>query len=171
MGLKGIVMELFDRWDEGGLDRLVTAEPRAASLIFGRLWDTDPGRRAMAARALGSAARAHPELACELSRRVLWALNDESASNGIHGIAALGEMAVARPDVVAPFVGPLVALLGDRGLRGEILKALVRMAEDAPELVAVHRADVERAVVSPIGGERELLARLRMLLKGTRDAT
>ena len=171
MGLKGIVMELFDRQDHGGLDRLVTAEPRAASLVFGRLWDTDPGRRAMAARALGSAARVHPELARELSRRVLWALNDESASNGVHGIAALGEMGAARPDVVGPFVGPLVALLGDRGLSSEILRALVRMAECAPGLVAAHSAAVERAVVSPDGEERELLARLRTLLEGATNVT
>jgi len=164
-------MELFERRDGGALNRLVEAEPRAVSLVLGRLWDTVPERRAMAARTLGCAARAHPDLARELARRLLWALNDESASNGVHGIAALGEMGAARPDVIGPFVGPLASHLVDPGLRCEILRALSRVAESAPDMVSAHRAEVERNVVPTGGEERELLTRLFRILEGSRHGT
>ena len=51
------------------------------------------------------------------------------------GMALLlaGAAAVVR---AAPFVGPMTAYLWDEGLRPGILKALRRIAESAPELLA-----------------------------------
>ncbi len=66
--------------------------PRAIRFLQGRLWDPDDEIRSRAAEALGAAAAAHPELGRELLRRALWALNDESATNGAYMLPAIGEI-------------------------------------------------------------------------------
>jgi hypothetical protein len=103
--------------------------------LQGRLWDRDADVRSHAAAALGAAAAAHPELGREVLRRAMWALNDESATNGGPMLAAVGEIGRRSPDLVAPFVGPMTVYLWDEGLRPEILAALCRIADTAPHLI------------------------------------
>ena len=76
-------MELLRAGDIDGLNGLLSREPGAIRHLIGRLWDNDDEMRALAARGLGAAAVAHPEQARDLVRRLMWALNDESAMNGI----------------------------------------------------------------------------------------
>jgi hypothetical protein len=139
MRLKEVVMEMLRHGDSEGLERTVVDNPAAARFLQGRLWDADPEIRKLAASAIGSAAAAHPELGRELLRRALWALNDESATNGAPMLPAIGEIGHCAPDLVAPFVGPMTAYLWDDGLRPGILGALRRIAEVAPELVVAVR--------------------------------
>jgi len=135
MRLKEQVMELLRHGDLEGLERTAVENPRATRFLQGRLWDVDPEVRNNAAAALGVAAAAHPELGRELMRRALWALNDESATNGAPVLPAIAEIGRRAPEVVAPFIGPMTAYLWDDGLRLGILKALCRIAEVAPGLV------------------------------------
>ena len=128
-------MELLQQGDSEGLERMVTENPAAIRFLQGRLWDEDPEIQCRAAIALGAAAAAHPELGRELLRKALWALNDESATNGGPMLPAIGEIGRCSPDLVAPFVGPMTAYLWDEGLRPGILDALCRIAETAPELI------------------------------------
>ena len=132
-------MEALHAAGEADLERLVRDEPRAVRHLLGRLWDPDDSIRHRAAGGLGAAAAAHPELGVELARRLMWALNDESATNGVYGLPALGEIGFRAPEVIAPFVGPLASLAWDEGLRAGIVAALRRIAEAAPELVEPHR--------------------------------
>ena len=127
-------MELLRRGDEGGLERLVVAEPRAVQPLLGRLWDREPAIAARAARALGAAAAAHPELGRELLRRALWALNDESATNDAAMLPAFAEIACRAPEIAAPFVAPMGSYLWDDGLRPGILRALSRIEESGVDL-------------------------------------
>ncbi len=127
-------MELLRRGDEGGLERMVVAEPRAVQPLLGRLWDSEPAIAARAARALGAAAAAHPELGRELLRRALWALNDESATNGAPVLPLIAEVACRAPGLAAPFVAPMGSYLWDDGLRPGILRALSRIAGTGAEL-------------------------------------
>jgi hypothetical protein len=135
MRLKEEVMELLRLGDAEGLERMTAETPAAVRFLQGRLWDADPEIRCLAARALGAAAEAHPNLGRELLRRALWAINDESATNGGPMLKAVGEIGRRAPDLVAPFVGPMTAYLWDEGLRADILRALCRIAETAPELI------------------------------------
>jgi len=128
-------MELLRHGDLESLERTVVENPPAARFLQGRLWDMDPEIRNNAATALGAAAAAHPELGREVLRRALWALNDESATNGGPMLPAIGEIGRRAPEVVAPFIGPMTAYLWDDGLRLGILRALCRISEVAPELV------------------------------------
>jgi hypothetical protein len=113
----------------------VTENPAAVRFLQGRLWDPDPQIRSRAATALGAAATAHPDLGRELLRRALWAINDESATNGGYMLPAVGEIGRRAPELVRPFVGPLTAYLWDEGLRSGILKALCQIAKAAPEQI------------------------------------
>lgn len=128
-------MELLRQGDTQSLERMVVHNPSAVRMLQGRLWDADAEIRREAAIALGAAAAAHPDLGRELLRRALWALNDESATNGAPMLPAIGEIGRRAPDLVAPFIGPMTAYLWDDGLRPGILDALRRIAEVAPELV------------------------------------
>jgi len=128
-------MELLRQGDSEGLERLVGETPAAVRFLQGRLWDTDPEIRSEAAKVLGAAAAAHPDLGRELLRQALWALNDESATNGAYVLSAIGEIGRRAPELAAPFIGPMTAYLWDDGLRQEILEALCRINETAPELI------------------------------------
>jgi hypothetical protein len=135
MRLKEEMMEMLRQGDSEGLERLVGDNPASVRFLQGRLWDPDPEIRIQAAIALGAAATAHPDLGRELLRRALWALNDESATNGAYMLPAIGEIGRRAPDLVAPFVGPMTAYLWDEGLRFGILDALCRIAQSAPQLI------------------------------------
>ena len=128
-------MEMLRQDDTGGLERIVVDNPAAIRFLQGRLWDPDPEIRSRAAVALGAVAKSHPDLGRELLRRALWALNDESATNGGPMLPAIGEIGRRSPDLVAPFVGPMTSYLWDEGLRPGILSALCRIAGEAPELI------------------------------------
>ena len=160
MGLKGRVMELIRRRDSDGLERLATSEPRVVRHVLGRLWDPDEEIRTMSARAVGALAEAHPALGQELVRRLMWALNDESAMNGVYGLEALGEIGRRNPELFAAFAGPMAAYLWDDGLRLGILKALARIHEVAPEITTDIRDMVERNVVPGNQEEDELVNRI-----------
>lgn len=135
MGLKGVVMELLRHGDAEGLEQLVAANPRAARFLLGRLWDSDSELRLQAAQALAGAAANHPDLGREILRRLLWDLNDESATNGRYALPAIGEIGRRSPGLVQDFIGPMVSHLWDDSLRSGILRALCRVAETAPETI------------------------------------
>jgi HEAT repeat protein len=160
MRLKGAVMELLERGDSDGLERLVAAEPRAVQPLQGRLWDPDPDVRRLAARALGAAAAAHSEFGTELLRRAMWALNDESATNGAPMLPMIGEIGYRAPELVAPFVAPMASYLWDEGLRPGILAALTRISEVAPALVAEVREQLLMIERTSDSGEQASLERL-----------
>ena len=160
MGLKGRVMELLRAGDEQALGALVAAESRATRHLLGRLWDPDEALRLRAARGIGVAAAAHPEHGIDLTRRLMWALNDESATNGLFGIAAIAEIGFRDPKLIAPFVAPLASLAWDDGLRLEILRALARISETAPELVRPVVAEVGDHVDTEDSAECDAFARL-----------
>ena len=153
-------MELLRQGDAEGLEEMVVTTPTAVRYLQGRLWDANPEIRSLAASALGAAAAAHPELGRELLRRALWALNDESATNGEPMLPAVGEIGRRSPELIAPFVGPLTSYLWDDGLRPGILDALWRMAEVAPELVDEVRDCLIEFENTNDPGQRALIERL-----------
>jgi hypothetical protein len=164
MGLKGTVMELLQLADSSRLERLAAEDPRAMRYLVGRLWDPDDELRQRAAAAVGAASAAHRDLGRNVLRRLLWALNDEAACNGVYGLAAIGEIGARTPELVENFVGPVASLAWDDGLRLEILHALARIAEVAPDLVSPFRAEVAGWVDDDDEREREALRRLEVRL-------
>lgn len=133
--MKERVMQLLAAGDEQGLESLVAESRRAVRPLFGRLWDADEQIRMRAARGLGAAAVAHPDLGRRLLENIHWAVQDEAATNGVYGLPAVGEIGYRSPELVEPFVGPMAALVWDDGLRAAVFQALSRIAEVAPAMV------------------------------------
>jgi HEAT repeat protein len=170
MGLKETVMRLLEMADSAGLKRLVAQDPRAVRHLVGRLWDPEPEIRYNAARAIGVVAALRPESGRELARRFMWALNDESATNGAYVVSALGEIGYHDPDLLAPFVAPLASHLRDDGLRPEILLALSRIAERQPGLVKRVRGELEQYRNVGDTTQRKLVEQL-LECKGSENGT
>ena len=136
MGIGKEVRELLQQGREQALIELALADSRALRPLVGRLWDSDSTIRSRAARVVGKAAASHSDLGLEVIRRLIWALNDESGTNGVYGIPALGEIGRSAPDLLAAHIPGLVSICWDDGLRLEILRALAALAESAPSLIA-----------------------------------
>lgn len=143
MELKRMVSELLHEGRDDELRRLVATDPRSVRMLLGRLWDADAVVRRHAANALGEAAVVDPELGKEILRRLAWALNDESGTNGAPGLAAIGEIGRRVPKLVVPHLGALVAMAWDEGLRLELLRALNAIAETDPSLIRPYLAEIE----------------------------
>lgn len=164
-------MEMLRSGDRQGLNDLVAREPRSIRYLQGRLWDPELRVRQNAAEALGVAAAENPELGRELLRRALWALNDESAMNGLYTLPLIGEIGSRSPELVAPFVGPMTSYLWDDGLRPGILSALCRIAEAAPELIVDILDRLLAIEPNNDPGEQACLDRLLTVNRGDEDGT
>jgi hypothetical protein len=151
---------LLARNEETVLAQRLRQDRRWVRPVVTRLWDPDRQIRDRAARALGHAAVAHPDLCRDLVRRLMWALNDESATNGVFAVPALAELGRRAPELVAPQLGALASAADDEGLRLEVLRALNAVAATAPELVAPHLPPLRTKIDSSRPEEREALARL-----------
>lgn len=133
--MREVVMELLRAGRHEELQRLVVADCRTVRPLLGRLWDGDPEIRRTAAWALGELAASHPDLGTEVVRRLMWALNDESGTNGVYGLAALGEIGRRVPEVLLPFLDALSAMAWDDGLRLALIRAFSAAALGAPAAV------------------------------------
>lgn len=169
MGLNSEVRELLRQGREDAVAELVVADRRALRPLMGRLWDPDHEIRQRAARAVGHAASVHSDLGLEAIRRLMWALNDESATNGVHAIPALGEIGRAAPELIAPYVSALVSMSWDSGIRLELLRALTAIARTAPLLVAEHLPRLSRSIDESRPDERQAFRRLTSAVEESDD--
>jgi hypothetical protein len=169
MGLREEVRELLRTGNVSRLERLAASDRRVMRHLLGRLWDPDEEVRRSAAEGVGAAAGAHRDLGIDVIRRLIWALNDESATNGVYAVAALGEIGARDPELMEQFVGPLASYVWDDGLREEILKALIRIASVAPTLIAPYLELLEPHIDDQQPKERELATTLWSLIKGEHD--
>jgi hypothetical protein len=160
MSLKRMVMELLQSPDTTRLEKFAAAEPRAMRFLLGRLWDPDETMRGRAAVGIGASAAVNRDLGVDVIRRLVWALNDESATNGVFGLAAIGEIGARDPDLIEPFVGPVACYAWDDGLRLEIIRALSRIADTAPRLVAPFLDEIKQRVDRRDATEVALVAEL-----------
>jgi hypothetical protein len=166
MRLSEEVRELLLQGRDTELVGRVVADARIVRPLLARLYDPSEQIRDRAARVLGHAAAAHPELGREVARRLIWALNDESATNGVYGIAALGQIGRQAPDLVAPHVSALARMAWDRGLRLAILEALAEIAWSSPQLVSPELDAIEPHLDASRPGEEAAWRHLRNAVEG-----
>jgi HEAT repeat protein len=160
MGLSKEVRELLQQGREDALAELAGADSRALRPLVGRLWDPDDEIRRRAARVIGRAAAADVDSGMEIIRRLMWALNDESATNGVHAVPPLGEIGRRAPELLAPYIPALVSMSWDGGIRLALLEALTAVAETDPRLTAGHLAQLETAIDRSRPEERHAFRRL-----------
>lgn len=168
MRLREEVLELLRRGREDELAGRATADPRLVRPLLARLYDTEEEIRDGAARVLGRVAASHPELGQEITRRLMWALNDESATNGVHAVPALGQIGHRAPDLMRVHVSALARMAWDDGLRLAILEALREVADSAPELVAAELDAIEPHLHAARPAEQAAWTRLKEAVGGER---
>jgi len=151
---------LLKQGREDAAVELALADRRVLRPLLGRLWDPDREIRCRAARTIGRSAPADPDSCLELIRRLMWALNDESTTNGVHAIPALGEIGRNAPEMIEPFVPALVSMSWDAGIRLDLLLALTAVAESAPHLVADHLPRLAASIDDSKPDQRQALERL-----------
>jgi hypothetical protein len=166
MRLSEEVRELLRQGQETELRDRVMADSRLIRPLLARLYDPEDEVRERAARILGHAAAAHPELGREVARRLIWGLNDESATNGVYGIPALGQIGRQAPEIMAVHVPALARMAWDQGLRLAILEALADVAATAPELVAPELEAIEPHLDPSRPAEREAWRNLTTAVEG-----
>ena len=86
MTLRDEVHTLVREGDDAGLEELVAANRRAVRYLLGMTYQDDREIRGRAARAIGIAGRHHAKLVQEVIRRLIWAMNDESATNAENAV-------------------------------------------------------------------------------------
>lgn len=166
MRLSEEVRELLRQGRESELTERVIGNARVVRPLLARLYDPDVQVRDSAARVLGHAAAAHPELGREIARRLIWGLNDESATNGVYGVPALGQIGRRAPDLVAAHLPALARMAWDHGLRLAILEALTEVARTAPGLVAPELDAIEPHIDTSRRGEETAWRRLKDTVRG-----
>jgi hypothetical protein len=166
MRLSEEIRVLLQQGRETELRERVLANARLVRPLLARLYDPDTEVRERAACVLGDAAAAHPGLGREVARRLIWALNDESATNGVYAVPALGQIGRRVPHLVAPHVPALARMAWDPGLRLAILEALTRVAQTSPGLVAPELEAIERHVDASRPGEEAAWRRLKDTVGG-----
>jgi hypothetical protein len=116
----------------GELEALVESEPRAIRYFAGMSYHEDPEIRKTAIRGVALAARYHPKLVQDIVRRLVWAMNDESATNALTAPEVLQAIADERPDLLLPVVPDLTRLAADPGLQEGLAKTLKTLASRCP---------------------------------------
>ena len=166
MRLSEEVRELLRQGQETELRDRVVADSRLVRPLLARLYDPEDEVRDRAARVLGHAAAAHPELGREVARRLIWGLNDESATKGVYAVPALGQIGRQAPEIVAVHVPALARMAWDQGLRLAILQALADVAATAPELVAPELGAIEPHLDASRPAEQEAWRNLMTAVEG-----
>jgi hypothetical protein len=154
VSLRERVLELVTAGEDEALNELVADEPRAIRYLVGCTYHADADMRGTACRAVGRAARHHPELVQQVVRRLVWAMNDESGTNALTAPAVVRAVAAARPDLLLPLVPDLTRLAADEGLREALAETLLYLKEKFP-------GSVGRGIEDSLNKEFRKLAKRR----------
>lgn len=128
----GGAVEQYLGGDEAALEALVSEESGAVRFLVGMTYREDRPRRRAGARGLALAARYHPKLIGEVIRRLVWAMNDESGTNGLTAPEVLLAIAEEKPELLLPVVPDLTRLSTDAGLQEGLHQTLERLSTACP---------------------------------------
>lgn len=116
----------------GEIENLVAEEPRAVRYFLGMSYHSDPDVRKKAVKGVAMAARHHPELVQKVVRQLVWAMNDESATNALTAPEVLQAVADERPELLLPMVPDMTRLAADPGLHQGLAETLKTVARRCP---------------------------------------
>ncbi len=132
MSLRERVRGLVEQGELDAIDELVAEQPRAVRHLLALTYHADTNTRKVAARTVALASRHHPSLVQGITRRLVWAMNDESGTNALSAPAVIVEISRENPELLLPVVPDLIRLAGDEGLNEGLAEALSTIAEACP---------------------------------------
>ena len=144
-GLKKSILHALESNDLDAVASLVKENRRALAVLVRISYDKETLAGWRAIKAVGLAAKAlvntDHEFLRETVRKLLWSLSDESGGIGWSAPELLGEIVSADPKMFSDIV-PLIAQVyevEEEVFRPGVVYALARIAETAPEQVAVYQ--------------------------------
>jgi len=144
-GLKKSILHSLELNDLDTVASLVKENRRALAVLVRISYDKETLAGWRAIKAVGLAAKAlvktDHEFLRETVRKLLWSLSDESGGIGWSAPELLGEIVSADPKMFSDIV-PLIAQVyevEEEVFRPGVVYALARIAETAPEQVAVYQ--------------------------------
>ncbi|MFP3868547.1 MAG: DVU0298 family protein [Desulfobacteraceae bacterium] len=121
--------------DFAALVELAKREPVVSSILLQLTFALDDLLSWRAVEGLGYLAEAHPENVKIIRGRLLWLLNEDSASFGWGAPAVLGEIGRRNYSLVADISEMLFAYLDEEFSRSPMLWGLGRMGQIHPEVI------------------------------------
>lgn len=144
-GLKKSILHAIESNDLDAVASLVKDNKRALAILVRISYDKETLAAWRAIKAVGLAAKAlvktDHEFLRETVRKLLWSLSDESGGIGWSAPELLGEIVSADPNRFSDII-PLIAQVyevEEEVFRSGVVYALARIAETAPEQVAVYQ--------------------------------
>jgi len=144
-GLKNSILHALESNDLDAVASLVKENRRALAILVRISYDRETLAAWRAIKAVGLAAEAlvktEYEFLRETVRKLLWSLSDESGGIGWSAPELLGEIVSADPKRLSDII-PLIAQVyevEEEVFRPGVVYALARVAETAPEQVAVYQ--------------------------------
>ena len=132
MSLRDQIKRAVEQGELGEIERLLAGDPRALRHIFGLTYHADDEIRRTACRGIAIAARHHRRLVQDLVRRLVWAMNEESATNALTAPEVIAAIADEQPDLLLPMVPDLIRLAADDGLNAGLSDALRQVSDRCP---------------------------------------
>ncbi len=132
---RGQIVQLLERGDLAAVAALYEQTGGVLTILQQLLFDPASTVHWRAIEAVGQIARSHPEAVKKIIPRLLWSLNEDSASFGWGAAALLGEIGRANYPLVADIIEMLFHYLEDEFAREGMLWGLGRLGLEHPEIV------------------------------------
>ena len=133
--LRERVVTLLQAGNFSGLEELAGQNTGVADILMQFLYEPGPLLYWHALEGLGHVAGAHPEQVQKLIHRLLYLLNEDSASTGWGAAAALGEIGRHQISLVKEIIPMFVGFLEEPFSQEDMLWGVGRLAEVHPELL------------------------------------
>jgi len=132
VNLRAKVQATIRGQDTTAIDAFVAGDARVLRHLISMTYDEDADLRTSAARAIALAARHHPQQVSEWVRRLVWAMNDESGTNGQTAPEVIQAIAMEQPCLLLPMLPDLVRLAADKELRPLLISAVRLVTRQCP---------------------------------------
>ncbi|MBW2457565.1 MAG: cobyrinate a,c-diamide synthase [Deltaproteobacteria bacterium] len=125
----------------GDVEQLIAQEARTIRHLVGLTYQPDPRVRETAAKGVALAGKYHPKLVEDVIRRLVWAMNEKSGTNGTSAPEVLRAIANEQAELLLPVVPELVQLASDEGLREGLAETLRIIVDRCPGKVGASLGD------------------------------
>jgi len=129
------IVSLLESGDIAAAAGLADQTGGVVTILLQLLFDPDSQLHWRAIEAVGLIAQSHPKAIEKIIPRLLWSLNEDSASFGWGAAALLGEIGRQNYRLVAEIIEMLFQFLEDEFAREGMLWGLGRLSQVHPEIV------------------------------------
>jgi len=141
-----------------GLSELAGRDERVAAILMQFFYDPGDLLQWRALEGLGHVAGSQPEQVRKIIHRLLYLLNEDSASTGWGAAAALGEIGRGQISLIKEIIPMFIGFLEEDFSREPMLWGVGRLAEVHPELLDEVLSIIVPFLTSPVPQVRALAA-------------